>query len=564
MSFSSLPSKKAVVVDIPEPTEFKAYFVYKHFTPDERTNSNQSLTDPARHIVLTWLPVTNGTNPELIPRYSIKDNQAKVQSERLISTGDFSSVVFQDTGIDNKMAFYVKKALEVLVPGSRTSANSSLEHARSLDKATNTDVSLDFLANALQQSPGVTFGSNQPTVLERLKEVGVRVQVNSKLLHKALVSVQEDVTTPFADEVLPLLDQSKEVQTHAQTSKSSQVLSAEDYDYEIKDYVSTRNVDPQHFDPILQPIGYIVDKWEVDLEQGTTTKVESLILENPRNIAVIDYKVKYGCVYLYSIRAVAFFEVQATDSTGNQLVAVGFLVGSKPSPTISVTAIENVAPPPPADFNLAWDYQNRCARITWSFPPTSQRDIKKFQIFRRRNVSEPFELVRMFDFDDSTLKTKFNENPDPLLVETLTTPKNFFFDKEFTKDTTWIYALCCIDAHGLSSNYSMQLEGTFDRFSNKLKKKLISVAGAPKAYPNAFLNTDTFVDTIKDEGHTKLTIYFDPEFIKVTDNKKNDVGLLKMGDLDLYQFQVLNLDLQKQEVLSFQLQDRRNSTSINS
>ena len=83
------------------------------------------------------------------------------------------------------------------------------------------------------------------------------------------------------------------------------------------------------------------------------------------------------------------------------------------------------------------------------------------------------------------------------------------------------------------------------------------MSGAPKAYPNAFIAMDTFVDTIKTEGHKKLKVYFDPEFIKVVDAKKNDIQLLKTNvDQSAYYLQILNLDLQKQHILTINLEDR--------
>lgn len=579
MSFTSLPSKKAIVVDVPEVNNFSGTFFYTFFTPDERVASTSTspilqtdssggqitpsgrrlgervlLSNTPRHITLSWSPTVTGLNSRLIETYSVREHASKIQSERLISSGDFSSFVFQDTGIDGKMALYVRKALEVLVPPTAT--NSSLEHARALDGVTSNQVSLDFLANALQTTQGATFGTRPTTILEELQQVGLRVQINKRVVNKVLRSVQEDVTTPFTDEVTSFLGATQELQDHAKTALSSQVISSDDYDYEIRDYVSVRKADAQSFDPTFQTIGYVIDKWEIDSQLGTTTKVESLFIESPLVASVVDPAVKYGATYTYTITTIVYVEVQAHESDGDLLVAVGFLIGSKPSPTVVVRCVENVPPPPPADFNVAWDYQNKCARITWSFPVTSQRDVKKFQVFRRQSIDQPFELVAMFDFDDSVVKTQFNETPDPTLVEQMKNPKSYFLDRGFTKETTWIYALCCIDAHGLSSNYSMQLEASFDKFSNKMTKKLISSAGAPKTYPNALVSTDMFVDTIKDEGHKKLTIYFDPEFIKVRDGQGNDVGLLKTHTQDKYMLQVLNVDLQKQRIFTFKLDDR--------
>ena len=74
-------------------------------------------------------------------------------------------------------------------------------------------------------------------------------------------------------------------------------------------------------------------------------------------------------------------------------------------------------------------------------------------------------------------------------------PMRSFRDFEFDKNKKFIYALACVDAHGLTSNYSVQMEISFNRRENKLVRKLISRSGAPKPYPNAYLNRDLFIDS---------------------------------------------------------------------
>jgi len=204
-----------------------------------------------------------------------------------------------------------------------------------------------------------------------------------------------------------------------------------------------------------------------------------------------------------------------------------------------------------------WDYKMTAARLTWAFPTNPQRDIKYFQVFRRSSISQSFELIKMFDFDDSVIRTPWTETPDEVLIERLSSPKNFFLDTEFNKESKYIYAICCVDAHGISSNYSIQFEVSFDRFKNKMKKKLISVAGAPKAYPNMYLNQDTFVDTIKDSNHSQVEIFFNPEYLQITDEANNDLKLLKMDENNNYILSLLNIDLQSQKNVTIVLKDKR-------
>ena len=86
------------------------------------------------------------------------------------------------------------------------------------------------------------------------------------------------------------------------------------------------------------------------------------------------------------------------------------------------------------------------------------------------------------------------------------------------------------------------------------------MAGAPKAYPNAYLMRDTFVDTIRDSGHKKVKIIFSPEYLQVLDSKGNDLKLIKSDNDAKYILQLINIDLQEQQVIDLSLADRRTTT----
>jgi hypothetical protein len=144
-------------------------------------------------------------------------------------------------------------------------------------------------------------------------------------------------------------------------------------------------------------------------------------------------------------------------------------------------------------------------------------------------------------------------------------PRLIFLDDDFTKDSKYIYALCSVDAHCLTSNYSEQVEVTFDRFKNKLNKKRISNGGSPKAYPNLRLLTETFVDLVLDKNHKSVKIAFTPEHLSVTDSKNRDLGLLAVTkNVGKYKFQFINLDLQKEQMLELTIDDLRTPDMLKS
>jgi hypothetical protein len=151
-----------------------------------------------------------------------------------------------------------------------------------------------------------------------------------------------------------------------------------------------------------------------------------------------------------------------------------------------------------------------------------------------------------------------SEYPLPELLERTNSFVGIYLDREFGKDSNCIYAVAATDAHGLTSNYSIQLQASFDRFENKLVKKLVSLSGAPKQYPNAYLNADTFVDTIKDSGHTRIRVVFNPDYLTLVNGKYADLGLLKTNRANgKYRLQLINVDLQAQQSVDIALQDYR-------
>jgi hypothetical protein len=254
-------------------------------------------------------------------------------------------------------------------------------------------------------------------------------------------------------------------------------------------------------------------------------------------------------------------EARSIEETTNQNLLVSFLVGSKFTHEVEVRTIEMVPPPPPADFNLSWDYGERALRCTWNLPVNPQQDIKYIQLFRRKSIADPFQLIKMWDFNDTNTVVPLAEYPLPELVVKTPSFVGFYLDREFSKDSKYIYAVAAVDAHGLTSNYSMQLSVAFDKFANVLVKKLISIAGAPKQYPNAYLNADTFVDTMKDSGHTTMRVVFNPEYLKLMKGDGTDLGLLKTDRQNgFYRIQLINLDLQSQQTVDVTIEDSRKTS----
>jgi site-specific DNA-adenine methylase len=112
----------------------------------------------------------------------------------------------------------------------------------------------------------------------------------------------------------------------------------------------------------------------------------------------------------------------------------------------------------------------------------------------------------------------------------------------------------------------MQFRVSFDVSRNKIKIDVISRSGAPKPYPNIYLNQDLFADTMKDSGHTRMRIFFDPEYYDVfktrtytTYRNKKPVVRKNTQFLDLlsdkYKIQIINVDSQMSKVIDISIND---------
>lgn len=510
---------------------------------------------------------------------SITENLGKIVSEETFAGFGFTGVNFQDTEVDGKLYFLASASIssKINFPAPPFSEPDSfaidppglsfLQAAAFLNRNTPDDVDSDIINEVLNQpeAKGARYENDvSELVLNRawndIKGLSTQVQVNNRHVHRMLDYLVSETTTIYCDEIRSLLPEARKAQEAARNSIVPDTVSVDQYrtDLPIVD-VRPRNEDAP---PLLSArvIGYIIDKYEIPTDRrAPLLRRESIVVEAPRATSAIDFKVKYGAVYTYSIRAVAAVDFPAINEDTGQVLTVTSLVSSRATPRQTVDCTEKVPPPSPADFNITWDFGRRAPRLAWGFPVNPQRDIKKFQVFRRRTIREPFQLVREYDFNDAQPRLPDLEEPEARLVtRSPGDPQSVYTDMRFDQDSVWIYAVCAVDAHGLTSPYSAQYRISFNRFQNQIVKELVSRAGAPKAYPNLYLEQDLFLDSIQDSGHTHMKVIFNPEFLNLRDNRGSDLELLSTNETGgKYRLQFINVDFQKQQDLDLFISDRR-------
>lgn len=604
MSFS-FPSKRVTVLDVPDVSGFKAQFFYNFFVPDESVNDTGDYPDATietrapRYVKFTFNCVTlhQGSllGNEFVQRTSVRqrsedisiaDNITQVQTEAEFSSHEFLGFEFQDNNVDKKLYTLVSGSIAKRTASNNRFVSSSIddqrntlidalhdEHslldaAKALCDSVSSNIEKNIIVDALAQIDALNLSLIDDAtqkklttdVYERVKDVSIKGQISNRLAGRIIKNIVNDPMSTFSDEFAGSQRRAMSIQLRARARFNPNVIAREEFDPEFKS-ISYAAIDSNDVAPESRVMGYIIEKLEV-LQNGKLKQHAPIIIQNPEATVAYDENIAYGKTYVYSIKTIVELRTTATiDDSDNVVIASG-LVSSRKSKRSFVQCIEAVPPPPPADFNILWDYTHDAPFITWSFPTNRQRDIKKFQIFKRKSINEPFQLIKQYDFDNSIVKYESGETPEKHLIEYSTEPTTTYVDRQFKKTDRAIYALCSIDAHGYSSNYSMQIEIAFDAYKNNVKKKIVSYSGAPKSYPNMSLNTDLFVDTIKTSGFSRVKVYFDPEFLRVNDVKGNDLRLLTRNNVDggKYVAQFINTDIMQSETVDIKINDLRSST----
>jgi hypothetical protein len=611
-------------VDVPQVRNFTATFAYNFFTPDECINDTGgvparalsrpgalidssfiqwSMTRVPREVDFKFSPPkiadVGNTVSALAQRNNstritgmqngslILDNIDKVVDEDFFSGNNFVAISFHDGDIGTKAFNIVSGTLAMQTLENEHNDNASSYHsAQRLNSSLPNSIKPHFVYRALTQpdksgnaqfySPTSAGRTSAPTThpkskkkrfvngyFEGLKNVAVNTQVNSKLLEDMANNLAFDPTATLANEI-------SNIHGYAKSAKQSSIkFSTQVCESDYKTFIPYIDVKRQktalhHEKYGTEIVGFIIDKYEV-LQDGSTIKMAPIVIDSPNVATTADFAVKFHANYCYTIRSIGLLTMPAIDDSNGDVATIKVLVSSKPSNKVYVSTTKLDAPPPPGDVDFIWNYETNKLTVTWAFPVWSQQDIKQFQVFRRSSVKQPFALQKNYNFDDSDVKFPDNEQPDPSLVEYLTSPAQYYVDDDFdwltqTKEERgFIYSVSCVDAHGLSSCLSAQYVVWFDAFKNVLVKKHVSHLGAPKQYPNLYLDGELFVNTIKANGpsSTNVKLYFNPEYYYVYDdqNKVDQVVATKQKG-GSYQLQFINVDNGKAATINITIDDQ--------
>jgi hypothetical protein len=591
---SSLPSLPVTSIDLPEIKEFNYDFVYNFFTTDELTNANiTTLANPntvefsknvPRYVKLSWSKVIVASAEKSRTDFigiSIQKNAAKVIDEEDFYVKAFSNFQQQETNFVTQTQSYMSRLYEQLNYNRR---NASLNDAyKAIHESTPELLSQEFISKYLNyaQSNATRTSQESSSPIDDMQMKNIVAPVTKKvygtMLHEKLLN---DSLTPLNKNIIDAVAQKFEDQ--ASIRDYANRFNGSQYDLTLQTPVSTKVEDVNTNNNFAyEATGYIIDRYR--MENSSLVEKKTFYIENPETNELFDTEILYNQKYVYNIKVVTAIQTLAFDPEQKINFVGTYLVAGKVMRTVANCVDENPAQPP-TDFFIQWDYSLKKLVLSWNFPNDIRRHIKYFQVFRRKNVGPvrpaqlPFELVKMYDFNDLQQASgviyniagnvfKFINGEDAIDMSVVTRVNDLknlsvvtptcFIDEEFNKEDYYIYAVAAVDAHGITTNYSNQIGVKFNVQRNTIGRVDISEPGAPKPYPNLYLNKDTFIDTIKNEGYSQVTVVFNPEYIDLQRQSGEDLNVLRYGPDNFYRLQLINTDLQQDQFIDIKITDER-------
>ena len=259
-------------------------------------------------------------------------------------------------------------------------------------------------------------------------------------------------------------------------------------------------------------------------------------------ITLYDSILNYANSYSYEVIPVFYLGLYRFFGYGrfNFPLITHHLVWNNSQRTQFARAVDYYAPEPPNALTAKFFSSIFKAQLQWSHPTNPQGDVIGFQIYRRQTLEEPFQLIKVYlKKDISAFKHMelFSDVMPAHLIEvskdnTLKGMYQFIDETADLTKSTYIYAICSIDAHGYVSNYSSQMGLRYSKIYNNLIIDLVSMQNAPRSYPNLYVqrksqlfeNDDLIFDfTPNFKNKDKITIYFTPDALNVKDTVNNNL-----------------------------------------
>ena len=606
--------KPHVSLDLPDAKIDSARFIYNFFTKDERVNStgvqrikqrpqdnfpkevldkqvprsvviNFSLSDFEIGSVEAGTSFTRSRGSKYEKFFSNENFDTSRMSEFIQSENDVCSIYDESVRYSDSLIRERLKAKSDLlsmiidrVPG--TSA-STREVANMMEDKDNQDAISDI--NSTLSNPNASFVNDVGEEFRLLKfEKATRLSLKCYLNKSSILNfVYSDLKSSSFNQasLLSMSEHFENVNSKLSNGNYYEALLTRKNNYLVVNprlaAESSINT-PQRFDGYLIPrltshvVGYIV-KRKTNVTGTSKYNERMFYLDGSRINSFIDTEILYGKTYFYEVSAIFRLKYDYPSFTGldaGKFKSDIFLVRSDFSPPVKVKCIEKVPPKAPAVTFYNFDYgKEEGLLIDWRIPGSKQRDIKYFQVFRRKTIHEPFTCIALLDFDDSLIRTVPIEKVRNDSVYKTNYARAFFKDYEFNRESNYIYAIATVDAHGLSSPYGPQSLVSFNQDENSLNVRRISRSGAPKQYPNFFIDPEMDVnvtvnnltqDVMMSSNKRKIRVYLDADCRYLVSSTSGTEEISKLGsDNAFYKLHMVNIDRQKSADYEIRFEDSR-------
>ena len=562
--FKTYPAISTTIFDVPEPKELAGKFVYNYFLPNERESTDTFVNQEsfkqhrglfARQVELEFLsldavvpnsPVLSEIQMSMTEKKKLLlNNTGKILKETEFIGRDFLAVKLQDSTVTSRIFADIEASL--LQKQINTNGLSPLETVFKYASETTDNIDGQSFLDSVDvhesnEYVSIDPATGKPFEVQKAGEMNsltFNVVLSRKFAGDIATTAVKAPLSPAINIFTGALSDLTDTQVQARSNDSARRIKVSDYTRTFEPI----QVEKMGLDDVFlggnTVMGYHVRKYRTDEPDDIT----HIYLTNIEATNFIDTEVIYGAEYNYSITVVYLIRIFAYK--GDSVVAADVLVESRESPSINISCNE-VVPPEAPDGLIFYLLQNQELVLEWEYPVTPTEDIKRFQVFRRKTIDEAFSLICEIDFDDSTIQAPRKENISGYQRKVVSVPRTYYSDPDFDIDSKFIYAVCTVDAHDLSSPYSEQFLVSFDKFAGKLQIEMVSEKNAPKPYPNFLLRSQLTQDAMRDSNHTSLSCYFDPEYLKVFDGNREKVDFLQVSDDEVsYKLQLIHLNFQQ-------------------
>jgi hypothetical protein len=550
------PSKTLPLVDVPEASTFTTSFEYFGYDVAEALVATGA---GSRQVVGAFYAVEDtsefsslGTGLSALSS-GIDDVLTSIDRgeflDESVATSNYTNLVLQDYYVDEKASELVTAAaeglnldLENLAPadGAASIISTLFETAgvetNTIDDASGASISNEIISAILQQKQfnesldpiGIEPGD---TIIGSLAGVQHINAIDSRVVKDVARSTAKNKFSSFGSNLSYIISDLDNVQADAVTDYEDGTLATDFFEYGVVPIHVVSADDPDLAEDIVSlgeasVVGYLIEKSQVS-DTGESEHLQQFFIEQPVGatagtpLGFTDSDILTATTYAYALSTIAVARVPDLPEEGGELsVYSDIVIKSRVQTSVITTGIG--FPPPPTDISFIFEEETDRLLIQWSLGD-DDINTKKFQILRRESLDVPFELIRQYDFDDAEVPLEPTEDVDFGLNVKLDDPLLYYIDEDFKRNERYIYALCSIGSEGGSSPLSGQYEVYYDNIIGELGVRLISVAGAPKPYPNFNLDTELTTNVGKVSNISKAEVFFTPEVYNVTKNSFDEV-----------------------------------------